>query len=36
MPISVAHFKDHQNDIAMRDHAYKAGTAVRSAAQPSV
>ena len=28
MPIPVVHFKDHTNDIAMRNHAYKAGTAV--------
>ena len=28
MPIPVVHFKDHANDIAMRNHAYKAGTAV--------
>jgi hypothetical protein len=25
MPIPVVHFKDHPNDIAMRNHAYKAG-----------
>jgi choline dehydrogenase-like flavoprotein len=24
----VVHFKDHANDMAMRNHAYKAGTAV--------
>jgi choline dehydrogenase-like flavoprotein len=28
MPVPVVHFKDHANDIAMRNHAYKAGTAV--------
>src|SRR5207237_100691 len=28
MPIPVRHFKDHANDVAMRNHAYKAGTAV--------
>jgi len=28
MPIPVVHFKDHANDVAMRNHAYKAGTAV--------
>jgi choline dehydrogenase-like flavoprotein len=28
MPVPVVHFKDHPNDIAMRNHAYKAGTAV--------
>ena len=31
MPIPVVHFKDHPNDIAMRNHAYKAGTAVYQA-----
>jgi choline dehydrogenase-like flavoprotein len=28
MPVPVVHFKDHSNDIAMRNHAYRAGTAV--------
>jgi len=28
MAIPVVHFKDHANDIAMRNHAYKAGTAI--------
>jgi choline dehydrogenase-like flavoprotein len=28
MPVPVVHFQDHPNDIAMRNHAYKAGTAV--------
>jgi choline dehydrogenase-like flavoprotein len=28
MPVPIVHFKDHANDIAMRNHAYKAGTAV--------
>jgi choline dehydrogenase-like flavoprotein len=28
MPIPVVHFKDHANDAAMRNHAYKAGTAI--------
>ena len=28
MPVPVVHFKDHPNDITMRNHAYKAGTAV--------
>jgi len=28
MPVPVVHFKDHANDIAMRNHAYKAGTAI--------
>jgi choline dehydrogenase-like flavoprotein len=28
MPVPVVHFKDHLNDIAMRNHANKAGTAV--------
>src|SRR6266581_5446958 len=28
MPVPVVHFKDHANDVAMRNHAYKAGTAV--------
>src|SRR5258708_22913918 len=28
MPIPVVHFKDHANDVAMRNHAFKAGTAV--------
>jgi choline dehydrogenase-like flavoprotein len=28
MPVPVVHFKDHANDMAMRNHAYKAGTAV--------
>jgi hypothetical protein len=28
LPVPVVHFKDHANDVAMRNHAYKAGTAV--------
>jgi len=28
MPVPVVHYKDHANDMAMRNHAYKAGTAV--------
>jgi len=28
IPVPVVHFKDHTNDVAMRNHAYKAGTAV--------
>jgi len=28
MPVPVVHFDDHADDIAMRNHAYKAGTAV--------
>jgi choline dehydrogenase-like flavoprotein len=28
MPVPVVHFKDHANDVAMRNHAYKARTAV--------
>jgi choline dehydrogenase-like flavoprotein len=28
LPVPVVHFKDHGNDLAMRNHAYKAGTAV--------
>jgi choline dehydrogenase-like flavoprotein len=28
IPVPVVHFKDHANDVAMRNHAYKAGTAV--------
>src|SRR6266699_3873440 len=28
MPVPVVHFRDHANDVAMRNHAYKAGTAV--------
>jgi GMC oxidoreductase len=28
MPVPVVHFKDHANDVAMRNHAYKAGAAV--------
>jgi choline dehydrogenase-like flavoprotein len=31
MPIPNVHFDDHDNDIAMRNHAYKAGTAVYEA-----
>ena len=31
LPVPVVHFKDHLNDIAMRNHAYKAGTAVYQA-----
>jgi choline dehydrogenase-like flavoprotein len=28
LPVPVVHFKDHANDLAMRKHAYKAGTAL--------
>ncbi len=28
LPVPVVHFKDHANDLAMRNHAYKAGTAI--------
>ena len=31
LPVPVVHFKDHQNDFAMRNHAYKAGGAVYQA-----
>jgi choline dehydrogenase-like flavoprotein len=31
LPIPNVHFDDHPNDIAMRSHAYKAGTAVYDA-----
>ncbi|MFQ5958410.1 MAG: GMC family oxidoreductase [Alphaproteobacteria bacterium] len=31
MPVPNVHFDDHDNDIAMRNHAYKAGTAVYEA-----
>ena len=25
MPVASVHFDDHPNDVAMRDHAYRAG-----------
>jgi choline dehydrogenase-like flavoprotein len=28
LPVTVVHFKDHPNDFAMRNHAYKAGGAI--------
>src|SRR4051794_14691426 len=28
LPVPVVHFTDHANDIAMRNHAYKAGAAI--------
>jgi choline dehydrogenase-like flavoprotein len=28
MPVPVVHFRDHANDVAMRNHAYNAGTTV--------
>jgi choline dehydrogenase-like flavoprotein len=28
LPVPVVHFKDHANDLAMRKHAYQAGTAL--------
>lgn len=31
MPVANVHFDDHPNDIAMRNHAYKQGTAVYEA-----
>jgi choline dehydrogenase-like flavoprotein len=31
MPVPVVHYKDHTNDLAMRNHAYKAGTAIYQA-----
>jgi choline dehydrogenase-like flavoprotein len=31
MPVPNVHFDDHQNDVAMRNHAYKQGTAVYDA-----
>jgi choline dehydrogenase-like flavoprotein len=31
LPVPNVHFDDHPNDIAMRNHAYKAGTAVYDA-----
>jgi choline dehydrogenase-like flavoprotein len=31
LPIPDVHFDDHANDLAMRSHAYKAGTAVYDA-----
>ena len=31
LPVPNVHFDDHPNDIAMRNHAYKAGTAVYEA-----
>ncbi|MEE8274417.1 MAG: GMC family oxidoreductase [Alphaproteobacteria bacterium] len=31
MPVPNVHFDDHDNDIAMRNHAFKAGTAVYEA-----
>jgi len=32
MPVPNVHFDDHPNDVAMRNHAFKAGTAVYEAA----
>ncbi|MEZ5823782.1 MAG: GMC family oxidoreductase [Geminicoccaceae bacterium] len=32
MPVPLVHFDDHVNDIAMREHAYKAGRAIYEAA----
>jgi len=32
LPVPNVHFDDHPNDVAMRNHAYKAGSAVYSAA----
>jgi choline dehydrogenase-like flavoprotein len=31
LPVPSVHFDDHPNDVAMRNHAYKAGTAVYDA-----
>jgi hypothetical protein len=31
MPVASVHFDDHPNDIAMRNHGYKQGTAVYQA-----
>jgi choline dehydrogenase-like flavoprotein len=35
LPVPIVHFKDHQNDIAMRNHAFKAGGDVYRAAGAS-
>ncbi|MCC2665687.1 MAG: family oxidoreductase, partial [Geminicoccaceae bacterium] len=32
LPVPVVHFKDHPNDIAMRNHAFKAGGDIYRAA----
>ena len=31
LPVASVHFDDHPNDVAMRNHAYKAGTAIYEA-----
>jgi choline dehydrogenase-like flavoprotein len=31
MPVANVHYDDHQNDVAMRDHAYKQGQAIYEA-----
>src|ERR1700760_790358 len=36
MPVASVHFDDHPNDIAMRDHAYKQGSAVYEAVGATV
>ena len=35
LPIPNVHFDDHPNDIAMRSHAFRQGTAVYQAAGPT-
>ena len=32
VPLAIVHYDDHPNDIAMRNHAYKAMTAIHEAA----
>ena len=36
MPVASVHFDDHPNDVAMRDHAYKQGSAVYEAVGATV
>jgi choline dehydrogenase-like flavoprotein len=36
MPVASVHYDDHPNDIAMRDHAYKQGSAVYEAVGATV
>ena len=33
LPVASVHFDDHPNDVAMRNHAYKAGTAIYEAVE---
>ena len=35
MPVADAHFDDHPNDIAMRNHGFKQGAAIYEAVGPS-